>query len=146
MAVSPTPSAPPLTGGCLCGAVRYQSPGPALFAVICHCRDCQRTSGSGGVPVLGVPRESFRCEGPVKQARTMGGSGMPTIRNFCRDCGSLLFGTPESAPEMVTIYAGSLDDPAAFQPTDAIFASHRPAWARLAAPLVEHAAMPPHDA
>jgi hypothetical protein len=132
-----------LTGRCLCGAVEYQSPGPALFASVCHCRDCQRASGSGGVPVLGVPRASFTFSGPVKQSRVRGGSGRPAVRNFCSECGCLLFGTPEVAPEMVTIYAGSLDDPAAFEPKEALFISQRPDWARLAMPLVEHARMPP---
>jgi len=133
-----------LTGRCLCGATSYRSTGPTLFSVVCHCRDCQRASGSGGVPVLGVPKPSFSCEGPVKQSRVQGGSGMTAVRNFCADCGSLLFGTPESAPEMVTIYAGSLDDPSSFMPTDALFAGHRPVWARLAIPLADHAALPEH--
>lgn len=131
-----------LNGRCLCGAVRYASTGPALFCVVCHCRDCQRASGSGGVPVLGVAKASFSCEGPVKQSRVRGGSGLAAVRNFCADCGSLLFGTPESALELVTIYAGSLDDPSAFTPTDALFAGQRPGWAKLAAPLIEHAALP----
>ena len=46
------------------------------------------------------------------------------------------------APELVTIYAGSLDDPESFAPTDALFVTHRPAWARLHAPLLEHAGLP----
>lgn len=121
---------------------QYQSPGPVLFAIVCHCRDCQRASGSGGVPVLGVPRASFDSAGPIKQVRTKGGSGHPAVRNICLECGSLLFGTPESAPELVTIYAGSLDEPAHFAPSDAIFVAHRPSWARLAADLVEHPALP----
>lgn len=125
-------------GHCLCGAAQYRSPGPALFAVVCHCRDCQRASGSGGVPVLGVPRASFTHSGPIKQSRVQGGSGQPAVRNFCSECGSLLFGTPESAPEMVTIYAGSLEDPSSFSPTDALFTSQRPPWAKLAAELTEH--------
>ncbi|WP_374012657.1 GFA family protein [Pseudoxanthomonas koreensis] len=131
-----------ITGRCLCGAVEYRSPGPALFSVVCHCRDCQRASGSSGVPVLGVPRSSFTCLGPARQSRTAGGSGQMAVRNFCGQCGSMLFGTPEAAPEMVTIYAGSLDDPEAFKPTDALFVAHRPAWARLSVPLVEHEGLP----
>ena len=131
-----------ITGRCLCGAVRYESPGPALFAAICHCRDCQRASGSGGLPVLGVDRASFSASGPLRQSRTCGGSGQMAVRNFCADCGSLLFGTPESAPELVTIYAGSLDDPDSFRPDEALFVAQRPAWARLATPLVEHPALP----
>lgn len=131
-----------LTGRCLCGASSYRSPGPALFSVVCHCRDCQRASGTGGVPILGVPKASFHSQGPVKQSRVTGGSGLPAVRNFCAECGSLLFGTPESAPGMVTLYVGSLDDASSFTPTDALFAGHRPAWARLAAPLAEHAGLP----
>lgn len=126
------------TGQCLRGAVRYHSTGPALFSAVCHRRDYQHASGSGGVPVLGVPKASFSCAGPVKQSRVTTSSGQPTVRNFCADCGSLLFGTPESAPEMMTIYAGSLDDPAAFSPTDVFFIGQRPVWARLA----EHLALP----
>jgi len=129
------------TGRCLCGAVEYRSTGPTLFAAVCHCRDCQRASGSGGVPVLGVPKTSFSSSGPVKQSRVRGGSGLQAVRNFCSECGSQLFGTPEAAPEMVTIYAGSLDDPALFQPKEALFTSQRPEWARLAARLVEHGAL-----
>jgi len=130
------------TGQCLCGAVRYSSTGPALFSAICHCRDCQRASASGGVPVLGVPKVSFNWSGPVKQSRVRGGSGQTAVRNFCSECGSLLFGTPESAPELVTIYVGSLDDPTSFSPTEALFTSQRPPWARLATPLVEHIGLP----
>jgi len=126
-----------LTGHCLCGAVSYRAAGPVLFSIVCHCRDCQRASGSGGVPILGVPKPSFSCKGPVKQSRVPGGSGMPAVRNFCAECGSLLFGTPESAPEMVTLYVGSLDDSSLFAPTDALFADQRPAWAKLALPLAE---------
>lgn len=130
------------SGQCLCGAVQYDAAGPALFSVVCHCRDCQRASGSGGVPVLGVPKASFSHRGPVKQSRVVGGSGLTAVRNFCAECGALLFGTPESAPEMVTIYAGSLNDNSLFYPTDALFVSQRPAWAALALPLVEHCALP----
>ncbi|MFC3816390.1 GFA family protein [Lysobacter sp. GCM10012299] len=113
-----------------------------MFSTVCHCRDCQRASGSGGVPVLGVARSSFVSRGPIKQVRTKGGSGHAAVRNFCMECGSLLYGTPESAPELVTIYAGTLDDPADFHPHDAIFVAHRPAWAKLAMELVEHSEFP----
>ncbi len=130
------------TGRCLCGAVQYNSPGPALFSVVCHCRDCQRASGTGGVPIVGVSRNSFSCSGPVKQSRVPGGSGQMAVRNFCSECGSLLFGTPESAPDMITIYAGSLDDSSSLSPTDAIFVSQRPVWAALRGTLAEHDTMP----
>lgn len=131
-----------VTGKCLCGAVQYQSTGPALFSVICYCRDCQRSSGSAGVPVLGVPKASFTYSGPLQTSHISGGSGRSAVRNFCSRCGSMLFGTPESEPDLVTIYTGTLDEPAEFQPNAAIFTASRPSWAKLAAPLAEFAAHP----
>lgn len=133
-----------LSGRCLCGAVHYQSTGPMLFAAFCHCRDCQRASGSAGLPVLGVPRSSFSFQGAVKQSRVVGGSGLQAVRNFCPECGAQLFGTPESAPDLVTIYVGTLDDASQFVPTEALFVSQRQPWARLASDLVEHHALPDH--
>ncbi|BDU16650.1 GFA family protein [Lysobacter auxotrophicus] len=93
--------------------------------------------------MLGVQRASFTGIGPIKQVRTMGGSGHSAVRNICIECGSLLFGTPESAPDLVTIYAGTLDDSAAFVPEAALFVSQRPPWAALELSLVEHQRMPP---
>jgi hypothetical protein len=61
---------------------------------------------------------------------------MPAGRNTCAQCGSILFGTPEHAPDIVTIYAGSLDDRRQFQPTFAQFVKDRPEWP--ARTLIEH--------
>lgn len=129
-----------MTGGCLCGAVRYESRGEPLAHLICHCRDCQRASGTGGVPIMAVPKNGFRVTGETKSFAVEGGSGKHAIRNFCPRCGSLLFGTPEVAPHMVTIYAGSLDDSRVFAPRFAQYARTKPEWSRASIP--EHETMP----
>ena len=123
-----------LAGGCLCGQVRYRAEGPALFQSLCHCRDCQRASGSGGMPVMGLARSGFHVDGAVAVYVSTGGSGQPTRRNFCPVCGSTLFGLPDMAPDLVTLYAGSLDDPTGFVPAREIFVRDRPAWAASAVP------------
>ena len=87
-----------ITGRCLCGEARYRSPGPTLFAIVCHCRDCQRASGSAGVPVMGVSRGPFASEGPIKQVRTRGGSGHPAVRHICAQCGACCSGRPSRPP------------------------------------------------
>jgi len=57
-----------MTGGCLCGAVRYEAQGKALWAVHCHCRDCQRASGTGHVPSMGMPKSLFKVTGKTAGA------------------------------------------------------------------------------
>ena len=130
-----------MTGGCLCGGVRYESRGAPFAQLVCHCRDCQRASGTGGVPIVAVPKSGFRVTGETKSFAIEGSSGKHAVRNFCPHCGSLLFGTPEVAPHMVTIYVGSLDDSRAFAPRFAQFARTKAAWCGAAIP--EHETMPP---
>jgi hypothetical protein len=116
------------TGGCTCGKVRFRGKGPALFGLICCCLDCQKASGTGHVPIMGVARSGFEAVGPVAQHRVAGGSGDMAVRNFCGECHSLLFGTPEVAPDLVTIYVGSLDDPSPFVPRKVQFTRYRRPW------------------
>ncbi len=91
---------------------------------------------------MGVPKASFKIIGTPKSYAAVGGSQLPAVRHFCPECGSLLFGTPEVVPDMVTIYAGSLDDPNAFVPEQAIFTRERPHWARLRLDVPEFETMP----
>jgi hypothetical protein len=135
-----------VTGGCLCGAVRYEVQGKPLFAVHCHCRDCQRASGTGHVPVMGMARASFKVTGKPNSYTVQGTSGLKTTRHFCPTCGSLLFGMADMAPESVSVYVGTLDDPSVFQPETILFTRNRPAWDKLAGGLPEFETMPPAPA
>ena len=132
-----------ITGGCLGGRVRYTAEGPALFGVLCHCRDCQRASGAGHVPVVGVSKADFSGTGDPKSYASIGGSGRTSVRAFCPDCGSLLFGTLKLAPDMVTIYVGSLDQPSVFVPDASMFARSRHEWDTGAKALPESPEAPP---
>ena len=120
---------PILSGSCACGAVRYTCTADPLFSLNCHCRDCQRESGSGYIPVLAVPKVGFAVtQGNPRYFELTADSGYATTRAFCGDCGSPLFGLPGSAPEMVTIRAGSLDDPRSFRPGQDIFTASAQPW------------------
>ena len=131
-----------ITGGCLCGAVRYQAAGKTLFAVLCHCRDCQRASGTGHVPVMGMPKSSFTVRGETKGYAVRGTSGLSAVRHFCPTCGSLLFGTSEVAPDAVSLYVGTLDEPSVFQPEAVLFKRERNRWDVIAGALPEFEKMP----
>jgi hypothetical protein len=118
-----------LSGGCACGAVRYACTAEPLFALNCHCRDCQRETGSAFAPILAVPSSAFAVtRGIPRYFDVTADSGYLTRRAFCGECGSPLFGEPGSSPDMVTIRAGSLDDPGIFRPTQDIFVASAQPW------------------
>jgi hypothetical protein len=107
-----------ITGGCACGAVRYECDAPPASMVNCHCRDCQRAGGSGYAPTLVVPASALRVlRGAPKYHEVRGESGSMARRGFCSECGSPLFAGSSARPDFVGIRAGSLDDPGVFRPT-----------------------------
>jgi hypothetical protein len=131
------------SGGCLCGAVRYEIDGEPVFAAHCYCRDCQKATGAGHNSALGMRREAVTVTGETRAYASTGDSGMPLTRNFCPKCGSMLFSEPTVLPGMMNITAGTLDDPSVFQPQLAIYVRSRPDWDRLAGDLTEFETVPP---
>ena len=117
------------TGGCLCGALRYEAEGEPRFAGHCYCADCRKASGSGFIPFMGFAGSAVRFSGETRQFRSKAATGGDAVRNFCPVCGSLVFGGEVGKDDSHTIYAGSLDDPTLFSPRVAIFARDRPSWA-----------------
>jgi hypothetical protein len=117
------------TGGCLCGAVRYEAEGAPKFMGHCYCADCRKASGSGFVPFMGFASDAVRLTGETRKFFSPAANGGDAVRNFCPVCGGLVFGGEAGKDTMFTIYAGSLDDPSLFHPTVAIFTRGRPDWA-----------------
>jgi len=140
----PTPSdaTPVHTGGCLCGALRYQARGAPLHMGYCYCADCRKASGSGFIPFMGFPAQAVTFTGPTLRFASPAFNGREAVRNACPRCGGLVFGGTVGVDDSFTIYAGSLDDPSVFQPTMAIFAKDRPAWSPLPPGLTVFQAMP----
>jgi hypothetical protein len=131
------------TGGCLCGALRYEARGEPLFAGHCYCADCRKASGSGFVPFMGFASSAVRFTGPSRQVRSKAARGGDAVRNFCPTCGGLVHGGVIGLDDSFTIYAGSLDEPALFRPKIAIFTRDRPAWAIIPPDLTLFDTMPP---
>jgi hypothetical protein len=95
------------TGGCLCGAVRYEVHGPLRAVVDCHCSQCRRTSGHFGAFTATRPDDLVLIE--AKGLRWYQ-SSVTARRGFCGVCGSSLFWEPVSGGR-VSICAGSMDSP-----------------------------------
>jgi hypothetical protein len=117
------------TGGCLCGALRYEAVGEPLGSGHCYCADCRKASGSGFVPFMGFRASEVRFSGEAREFRSKAAGGGDAVRNRGATCMSLVFGGEIGKSDSFTLYAGSLDDPSAFHPTFAIFAAGRPSWA-----------------
>lgn len=129
-------------GGCLCGQLRYEAIGAPRFTGVCCCADCRKASGSGFMPFMGFSAEAVRFSGRARQFRSPSFRGGEAVRNFCPDCGALVFGGVVGEDQEHTIYAGSLDDPATFHPRIAIFTRDRPPWVELPSDLVLFDTMP----
>ena len=130
------------TGGCLCGAVRYEAKGEPLYCGHCYCGDCRKASGSGFVPFMGFAASAVRFSGETRVFTTRAANGGAADRNFCPVCGGLVFGGIVGQVEQHTIYAGTLDDPSRFHPTMAIFNRGRPDWAVVPPGLTVFETMP----
>jgi hypothetical protein len=117
-----------IKGGCLCGVVRYTAQAEATAATICHCRDCQKFTGSVFAALVMVPKAEFAFAGPVKTHTGVGGSGLPILRHFCPECGSSLAEEPGTRPGMVILTAGTFDDPTIARPAREIFRDDGLPW------------------
>ena len=118
----------PLSGGCMCGAVRYECAAEPVAAGNCHCRDCQRASGGAGASALAVPEEALAINGTVKYFDVATDSGGTSSRAFCPECGSRLFAKSTGMPGLISVMAGSLDDPSRFEPGMDVFTSSAQPW------------------
>lgn len=130
-------------GRCLCGAVHYESTGPAVFMGNCYCVDCRRESGTGHITAVAVPDPTMVVTGATVDFVKPADSGQ-TIRNtFCPVCGTTLFTHPSGVPGMALLRAGTLDDVSGVAPQMNLYADSAPAWDRPAAGLPGFPGMPP---
>lgn len=100
-------------GGCLCGALRFEALAEPVRVTICHCRFCQRATGSAYmVEPLFRRRDLPMTKGTPSVFRLRSeGSGKMVDVHFCRDCGTKLYLSFERFPDILGVYAGTFDDP-----------------------------------
>jgi hypothetical protein len=94
----------------------------------CCCDDCQKTSGSGFIPFIGLPPRALKVIGPYKLNQKTQADGRSSDRYHCAKCASLVFGGEPGNPNGNTIYAGTLDDTSLFKPVMAIMTKFKPDW------------------
>ncbi|HYB90523.1 MAG TPA: GFA family protein [Candidatus Binataceae bacterium] len=119
-----------LKGGCACGAVRYKLTNAPLIVHACHCRDCQRLTGSAFVINLWIEKRFVEADRTgLNSFELKGGSGQPHEVFFCRKCGTYLWSDYHGAPGASWfVRAGTLDDPNAVTPDVHIFTKSKLDW------------------
>ena len=122
-----------LKGRCACGAVRYKLTADPLIVHACHCRDCQRITGSAFVINLWIEKRFVEADrSALKSFRLSGGTGQPHEVFFCPACGTYLWSDYHGAPgDSLFVRAGTLDKPEAVKPDVHIFTRSKLPWVTL---------------
>jgi hypothetical protein len=124
----------PLTGGCPCGAIRYEITSFPLLLYTCNCTNCQSTSGSAFALNMPVKAEDFHIRrGEPKGWRRLSLSGADVTSWFCGDCGGRIYGERVARPQSINIRAGTLDDTTWLVPVAHMYTRSAQSWVRPAA-------------
>lgn len=121
-----------IEGGCLCGQVRYSAEAEPVFVGLCHCRNCQKSTGSAFRVAVAIPAETLAIEGTVKTYDDHGDTGEILHRSFCPNCGSSIVNNGASLAGVSIIGAGTLDDSSWVRPALEIYCDRAQSWVDLA--------------
>ena len=121
-----------IEGGCSCGKVRFSGEAEPIFQGVCHCKACQKTSGSSFAIIVAVPDTALKVTGEVKQYDSKGDSGKGQHYKFCPNCGSPVSSSAEAFPGVAMLRAGTLDDPSWVKPGMEIYCDSKMPWVSLA--------------
>jgi hypothetical protein len=132
------------TGGCACGAVRYDIAAEPVFQNHCQCVDCQHRSGTGHGSYLTFPsRADVKLAGKAAHCDVIADSGNVKTHSFCPACGSPVYLTFAAMPDLFTVHAASLDNPGRFKPHAITYTARGHAWDRVDPALAAFEKMPP---
>ena len=125
-----------LTGGCICGQVKYQITEKPLFTQACHCNDCKFLTGSSYVVNSSVLENTLIVEGEVSSTELKAGSGASCKTYFCNKCGAYVYADYDSAVKRLTLRTKTLDNPEKFPPQVHIFTKDKDPWLNLSEDVI----------
>ena len=131
-----------MTGGCLCGAVRYALDAPPGPAVNCHCQYCRRAHGAAFVTVALVPSSGFRVVTGADRIREWETPGVG-IRAFCDACATRLYNRPAENRAITMLVVATLDDQSGIRPSMHINLESMAPWYRIEDDLPRFPGLPP---
>jgi len=117
----------PLTGGCLCGAVRFEVDEPPISANYCHCTRCQRRTGTAASAQARIVPGSLRIISGEELVRAFKPEdGFP--KEFCSACGSALWSRNPDNPEALSVRMGAFDEDPGVLPSSRQYVAYAAAW------------------
>jgi hypothetical protein len=118
-----------ITGGCLCGTIRYRLKDDPIWVAYCHCQSCRRATGAPVTAYAGfrTGQLSYLATAPAQFHSSPG-----VTRSFCDRCGTPLSFEGERWPDQVHIHVGTVDQPELLQPQSHVFFSEHVAWLEIA--------------
>ena len=117
------------SGGCLCGAIKYEFDKSNLISAHhCHCIDCQKSTGSGKSTILLLPAQAILMDGELKFYTSTTSSGRNMSRGFCEECGSPVLSFIKEMQEVNFLKAGSLDDSSWLKIDSNFYSSSAHSW------------------
>jgi hypothetical protein len=121
-----------LEGGCACGSVRYRLASAPMFVHCCHCRDCQRQTGSAFVLNALIEADRVRLvSGDVYGAEVPTDSGRPHVIYRCRSCKIAVWSNYGGVDKLRFVRIGTLDEPAVLTPDVHIYVRSKLPWVKL---------------
>jgi hypothetical protein len=125
------------TGGCLCGAVRFEISGPIRHIVHCHCSQCRKAQGSAFATNGIVSASDFSL---LSGADHLTGyvSSQGQTKYFCKTCGSPIMSKTESKPDQVRVRIGTVESDIVERPEAHIFATSKANWETIAGDLPQY--------
>jgi len=120
-----------IVGGCLCGKVRYSATADPAMVAVCHCKNCQRQSGTAFTTIVGVPKEALKVTGTLRTYEDVSETGKGMHRRFCPECGSPIVTDADGYPNLTFVKAGTLDDTSWVDPTVQFWCASAQPWLSL---------------
>jgi hypothetical protein len=118
----------PLTGGCLCGGVRFEVVEPLVHASYCHCTRCQRRTGTAASASARIAPGSLHVLAGEERIRAYDPGGGGFLKEFCSNCGSALWSRAPDDPEVISVRLGAFDGDPGIRPSSHNYTAYAASW------------------
>jgi len=116
---------------CACGQLTALCQGEPARVSLCHCRDCQKRTGSAFGVAAFFGRADVQPSGESRRFTRGSDSGFDIAFHFCPRCGTTVFWEPSRKPDMIAVAVGAFADPAFPAPVQAVYEAQRHPWVRI---------------